>query len=63
MARKIIVYGLGDQSEDGFKDSDQLDDYLRAGIFREYDGRFRFSQTKQADVIVLSREGDFRCSD
>ena len=57
MGRQIIVYGHGDKSESGFETPQALVDYLRRGIFEDEDGRYRYSQTKAADVIVVARDG------
>ncbi|HZQ75083.1 MAG TPA: hypothetical protein VFB08_19375 [Burkholderiales bacterium] len=57
MGRQIIVYGHGDKSENGFRTPQALVDYLEGGIFEDEDGRYRYSQTKPADVIVVAREG------
>ena len=57
MGRQIIVYGHGDKSESGFKTPQALVDYLEGGIFGDEDGRYRYSQTKAADVIVVARDG------
>jgi hypothetical protein len=57
MGRQIIVYGHGDKSESGFKTPRALAAYLEGGIFEEEDGRYRYSQTKAADVIVVARDG------
>jgi hypothetical protein len=57
VARKLLVYGLGDKSSNGFPKSDDLVKYLEGGIFRDEGGRYRYTQAKSADVIVLAREG------
>lgn len=57
MGRQIIVYGHGDKTESGFKTPQSLVAYLEGGIFAEEDGRYRYSQTKAADVIVIARDG------
>lgn len=57
MGRQIIVYGHGDKSESGFKTPQALVEYLEGGIFEDEDGRYRYSQTKAADVIVVARDG------
>jgi hypothetical protein len=57
MVREILVYGHGDKSEDGFETEETLKHYLEGGIFDDEDGRYRYSQTKTADVIVLARDG------
>ncbi|HPD15641.1 MAG TPA: hypothetical protein PLE19_11860 [Planctomycetota bacterium] len=58
MARDILVFGHGDKSSKGFATAEALVEYLEGGIFRkEYGGRYRYSQRRQADVIVLSRDG------
>ncbi len=57
MARKILVYGHGDKSAEGFETPEALIKYLEGGIFRDEDGRYRYSQTKSADIIVIARDG------
>jgi hypothetical protein len=57
MSRRIIVYGHGDMSTMGFPTPEALVQYLEGGIFQEKDGRYRYSQTKPADVVVLARDG------
>ena len=53
--RKILVYGNSDSSEEGFPTTEHLIEYIKSGIFSNEHGRYRYSQTKNADVIVLSR--------
>lgn len=57
MAREILVYGHGDKSASGFETPQDVVDYLEGGIFRDEDGRYRYSQTKSADVIIVARDG------
>ena len=57
MTREILVYGHGDKSTSGFETPQALVDYLEGGIFRDEDGRYRYSQTKSADVIIVARDG------
>ena len=57
MALDIFVYGHGDKSENGFPTDAHMDEYIGGGIFRDESGRYRYSQRKRADVIVLSRDG------
>lgn len=57
MARKIVVYGNPDKSEQGFPMPGDLKAYLEQDIFASELGRYRYTQGKEADVIVLSREG------
>jgi hypothetical protein len=52
-----VVYGHGDRSEYGFPDEDSLRRYLAGELFTKYNGRYRFSQGKKADIIVISRDG------
>lgn len=53
----ILVYGHGDKSPKGFQTELEIEQYLGGGIFRDEDGRYRYSQKKRADIIVLSRDG------
>ncbi|MGH7684726.1 MAG: hypothetical protein ACREMT_10305 [Vulcanimicrobiaceae bacterium] len=57
MERQIIVYGHGDKSSNGFKSAEVLVGYLEGGIFEDEDGRYRYSQTKLADVVIVARDG------
>ena len=57
MARNILVYGHGDKSEKGFLTPEAFEQYLGGGVFREESGRYRYTQNKRADIIVLSRDG------
>src|SRR5260370_12611634 len=57
MARKIMVYDQGDNSAVGFPTPEALVQYLEGGILQDKDGRYRYSQTKPADVVVLARDG------
>lgn len=57
MERKIIVYGNADKSAKGFPNPEDLDRYIREDVYIKEDGRYRFTQNKDADVIVLSRDG------
>src|SRR5437899_6699748 len=57
MAREILVYGHGDKSASGFETPKALVEYLEGGIFRDERGRYRYTQTKSADVIVIARDG------
>ena len=57
MPRDILVYGHGDKSKNGFPKRKNLEDYIDGGVFRDEHGRYRYSQRKRADVIVLSRDG------
>lgn len=58
MDRKILVYGNSDKSEDGgFPTAERFDHYIREGVYLNEDGRYRYTQTKEAEVIVLSRDG------
>ncbi len=55
--RKIIIYGHGDKSKEGFPTEEDLKNYLRQDIFLKYDSRYQYTQQKLADIILLSREG------
>ena len=55
--RKIWIYGNPDKSELGFPMPGSLTQYLKGDIFAKEKGRYRYTQGKNADVIVLSREG------
>ena len=52
---KIIIYGFGDK--EAFPSPENLTEYLSEGLFKGSKGRCRFTQSKNADIIVVSREG------
>jgi len=54
MEREIIIYGAG---KDNFDDAEDLIQYIKSGIFEDDHGRFDYSQSRPADVIVLSLKG------
>lgn len=55
---KIIVYGNGDKDEKtGFPTEESFIEYIKGGIFTKFNGRYRYSQQKSADIILLSRKG------
>ena len=55
--RQIWVFGNPDKSELGFPDRTDLGKYISADIFEVEEGRYRYTSSKNADVIVLSRDG------
>ena len=55
--RSIWIYGNPDKTELGFPMPGDLTHYIRADIFAKEKGRYRYTQGKNADVIVLSRDG------
>jgi protein-disulfide isomerase-like protein with CxxC motif len=57
MPRKILVYGHGDKSAAGFSSAAALKTYIGGGVFQSEDGRYRYSQKKRAEIIILCREG------
>jgi hypothetical protein len=57
MERKIWIYGNPDKTDLGFPMPGDLSAYLRNDIFAKESGRYRYTQGKNADVIVLSRDG------
>lgn len=57
MERSIWIYGNPDKTEFGFPMPGDLTEYLRKDIFDKENGRYRQTQWKNADVIVLSRDG------
>ena len=54
-ARRIILYGNSDLH---FPTPDDFTQYIRDGIFSIKHHRYRYSQQKNADLIVLSRKGE-----
>jgi len=58
MNKKIIVYGHADRSKKcGFPTEDDLIEYIQKKLFTESIGRHYFTQSKEADIIVVSRKG------
>jgi hypothetical protein len=57
MERDILVYGHNKSEETGFPNESDMEDYIGGGIFSDESGRYRYSQQKKADIIVLSRDG------
>jgi len=51
MDERIIIYGASD------KELPNLIDYLSTNLFDNNQGRFRYTQCKDADIIVISRDG------
>ena len=54
MNEKIIIYGT---SKEEFPTEQALIDYIDKGRFQDEQGRFRYTQNKDVDIIVLSRDG------
>lgn len=55
---KIVVYGNSDKDEiTGFSSEEKFIIYIRENIFKDYNGRYQYSQSRDADIIILSREG------
>src|SRR5437762_1261380 len=57
MERSIWIYGNPDKSELGFPLPGDLTQYIKNDVFSKENGRYRYTQGKNADVIVLSRDG------
>jgi hypothetical protein len=56
MQRRILVYGHGDK--DSLQTAEDIQEYIAKDIFAEdYNRRYRYTQRKEAHVIVLSWEG------
>lgn len=55
--RSIWIYGNPDKSDLGFPLPGDLTQYIKADVFAKEKGRYRYTQGKNADVIVLSRDG------
>jgi len=55
--RNIYIYGNPDKSELGFPMPGDLTRYIGGEIFSNEKGHYRYTQGKNADVIVLSRDG------
>jgi hypothetical protein len=58
MERTIIVYGHGDERPGlGFPTDQDFEQWIKKDIFTENLGRYHYTIGKNADVIVLSRQG------
>jgi hypothetical protein len=58
MERKIVVYGHGDIRPGlGFPTDKDFEQWIKEDIFTKYNGRYHFTSSKHADIIVLSRRG------
>lgn len=57
MNKRVIVYGYADKSSKGFKKPSDLINYLKKELFRKNNCRHHYTQTKKADIIVVSRDG------
>jgi hypothetical protein len=55
--RQILVYGHGDKSDLGFPNPNAMIDYIATTVVKRNRNRYRYTQSKNADIIVLSREG------
>jgi hypothetical protein len=56
-AEQINVFGHTDAGDTGFSSPADFVTYIREGIFRECEGRYRHNQRRNANVIVLSYQG------
>lgn len=54
--KKIVIYGNKDKSGLGFPTVEKLLRYMREGVFSKEAGRYRFTQNKDAHVIVMCRD-------
>jgi len=58
MERKIVVYGHGDERPGlGFPTESDMEQWIMEDIYTKYLGRYHYTIGKEADVIVLSRDG------
>jgi hypothetical protein len=58
MERKIIVYGHGDKRPGlGFPTKRDMKQWIKEDIFTKFRGHYHYTIGKDADVIVLSRDG------
>ncbi len=55
--RSIWIYGNPDKTALGFPMPGDLTQYIKDDVFSKENGRYRYTQGKNADVIVLSRDG------
>lgn len=55
---RVTLYGNGDKSEKtGFPCETDFVNYIKGGIFSTFNGRYRYSQQRIADIILLGRAG------
>jgi hypothetical protein len=57
MNQKIVIYGQGDKSELGFPNVEALSRFIKDEVASKNQCRYRFTEGKAADVIILSRDG------
>ncbi len=58
MDRKIVVYGHGDKRPGlGFPTDADFRQWIKEDVFTKLRGRYHYTVGKDADVIVLSRNG------
>jgi hypothetical protein len=58
MERKIVVYGHGDKRPGlGFPAESDMEQWIKEDIYTKYRGHYHYTIGKEADVIVLSRDG------
>jgi hypothetical protein len=54
MSERIFIYGVNKKE---FPTAQALIDYLSTDLFNFEEGRFRYTQCKNADIIILSLNG------
>lgn len=57
LERDIWIFGNPDKTKYGFATPGDLENYLRSEVFTAENGRYRQTLIRDADLIVLSREG------
>jgi hypothetical protein len=58
MERKIVVYGHGDKRPGlGFPTESDMEQWIKEDIYTKYRGRYHYTIGREADVVVLSRDG------
>ncbi len=57
MTRRIWIYGHGDKSTEGIPGAEAMVRYIREDIFHVFKRRYRHTQGKPADVVLLSQDG------
>lgn len=56
---KILIYGHSSRKPDApFEDKKEILNYLEKDLFEEEHGRYRYTQSKEADIIVISFDGE-----
>lgn len=56
---KILIYGHSPRKSNAqFKDKSEILEYLKKDLFKNEQSRYRYTQSKKADLIVISFDGE-----